>query len=90
MPGGILAGRPLLWAMLTDDLWDDGSARLRGTLLVLVDGGTVKLWLNDRACERAAWVSGESLDDALDALEGGLYANALAWRSQAASKHKKK
>lgn len=79
-----------LWAMLTDDAWDDGTTRERSTLLVLCDGGIVKLWLNDKALARSCWVSGESVSDALNTLEESLYAGSAAWRAQGPVKAKKK
>lgn len=88
--GSVMGPYPDVWAMLTDDRWDDGSPRERSTILILVDGGTVKLWLNDRAMGRAAWVSGETVEGALEALNGALYDGTVAWRSQPQTKVKKK
>lgn len=88
--GGFLAPYPLVWAMLTDDAWDDGAARQRASLLVLADGGSLKLWLNDKALGRSCWVSGESLEDALSSLEGLLYNDSAPWRADSAKKPGKK
>lgn len=88
--GGLFSCRPLTWAMLTDDLWDDGSQRDRATILILIDGGQVKLWLNDKALDRSCWVSGESVEDAFDSLEGALYAGSAGWRTTNPQKSKKK
>lgn len=88
--GQFLDASPLTWAMLTDDVWDDGTARERSTLLILADGGVVKLWLNDRALGRACWISGESLEEAFNSLESALYAGTAAWRGTGAVKSKKR
>jgi hypothetical protein len=88
--GQMLSGCQETWAMLTDDVWDDGTPRVRSTLMILADGSTVKLWLNDKASGRACWISGESLDDALCSLEAGLYAGSLPWRAQAPTNSKKR
>lgn len=88
--GKLLRGCEHLWAMLTDDKWDDGSFRERATLLLLCDGGIVKLWLNDKALARSAWVSGTSLEEALCTLEAGLYDDTVGWRASANTKPRKK
>jgi hypothetical protein len=88
--GGLMDGLPTVWAMMVDEAWDDGTARERATLLVLMDGAMVKLWLNDRALGRSCWVSGESLELALNALEDGLFGGSVAWRMTGPAKARKK
>lgn len=87
--GDLLSGLPLVWEQLTDDLWDDGSPRLRSTVMVVMDGGTVKLWLHDREGKRSAWVAGESLNEAFEALEHALHHGTIAWRADR-EQHQKK
>jgi hypothetical protein len=87
--GALLDGLPTVWAMLTDDLWDDGTPRVRATMLVIADGAVVKLWLNDKENGRSCWVSGESLEHALNALEDALYGGSAAWRLSSPPKPKK-
>lgn len=87
--GSLFSGHAAIWEMLTCDKWDDGTPRQRGTLLVLCDGGIVKLWLNDRALKRAAWVSGDSLEAAMEALDHGIAEDNLPWRPQEDTKRKK-
>lgn len=88
--GNLLDGLPTVWSMLTEDAWEDGSARLRSTLLMMCDGAAFKLWLNDKALERSCWVSGESLEHALNALEDLLYTDSAGWRMSGPPKSKKK
>jgi hypothetical protein len=78
--GDILLHCPLLWDMLTDTMWDDGKPRVPSTILLLCDGGSVKLWLNDRATDRTAWIAAECLERAFLALEEGLATCSVMWR----------
>jgi len=87
--GAIFASHSAIWEMMTCDKWDDGTPRERATLLVLCDGGILKLWLNDRALSRAAWISGDSLEAAMEALDHGIAEDSLPWRPQASTKRKK-
>lgn len=90
-PGGpIDAGRasdasmgksfPNLVEQLTEDRWEDGTAREVATLLVLCEDGAWKACLSDRAMQRKAWVSAQSFMGLLGALETGLEGEGLAWR----------
>lgn len=79
--GDAMANRPFLWAMLTDDKWEDGSRRERASILLLCDGGVAKVWLNDRATSRTAWATGETLDGALDQMEEQLATDSVSWRA---------
>jgi len=80
LTGNLMQDHPNIWAMLTDDKWDDGSKRQRATILIVCDGPVLKLWLGDKACNRSAWVSGESLENAFAALEDQLASSSLPWR----------
>lgn len=78
---------PLLWTYLTDDTWDDGKPRERSTLMLICEGGVLKVWLNDKALRRSVWVTGESPEDAMGALEQGLRDECLPWRPAAQQGH---
>lgn len=80
MPGDTFSRLCLLWSYLTDDVWEDGSSRQRATLLLTMDGGVAKVWLNDRATGRSAWSAGETADEALLALEEALATDTVSWR----------
>lgn len=75
-----IASFPTLYAWLCDVKWDDGVARQPGTMLLCVDAGVLKVWLNDKALSRSAWLSGDSLAGLLAAVESGLRDETLAWR----------
>lgn len=83
------AAWPALWRYLTDDRWDDGSPRERATVLLVVEGPFVKAWLNDRAAQRSAWVTGVGLEDTLKTLDQGLAQDSLAWRRAVTYNRKK-
>lgn len=72
---------PALWEFLSLSSWEDGSPRQTGTVLLVVDAGMVKAWLNDRDGQRAAWASGDSLGGVLERLEVGLTKDTLEWRA---------
>lgn len=71
---------PTLFAMLSDSSYEDGSARQTATLLMFVEGGTVKLCLNDRDNGRTAWAAATSLENAMKSLEGRLVKDQVEWR----------
>ncbi len=78
--GDLFLLTPLLWEMLTTDKWEDGAKRERSSILLVCDGGTAKVWLNDKATGRTAWASGESFDAALLSLEQAIETNSVPWR----------
>jgi hypothetical protein len=77
---GSLAGLPAVLEYLQSGMYPDGAPRLRSTLLVLVEDGSVKLCLSDRDQEQSLWRSGSSLEDALLALEATLSGEHQDWR----------
>jgi len=89
LTGAFLADFPLTWSYLTDDKWDSGERRERATLLIIADGGTIKVWVGDKACKRSAWVTGESLEQAFTILEEQLGTNSVAWRPMAGDQQKR-
>jgi len=80
LAGAFLSDYPTVWSYLTDSKWDDGSRRERATILIVADGGVVKLWLGDKACNRSCWTTGESLEQAFTILEEQLSTSSAAWR----------
>lgn len=71
---------PLLWEYLSSDRWEDGTSRETSTLLLLVDDGTLKACLNDRAVDVSCWQAGDSLLSLLDGLEASLASDTVQWR----------
>jgi len=72
---------PDLYSFLTLARWPDGSARSLGTILVCVEGGSVKGWLNDKDGGLSCWLSAGTLTDLwrrMDAVCGGGEAD---WRT---------
>jgi hypothetical protein len=55
-----------------------------GTLLLFVEAGRLKGCLNDRDMARSVFVSAESLEGLLDAMETGLADETLEWRAKPA------
>lgn len=74
---------PNLYAFLSDSLWDDGSKRVTGSMLLCVDAGVLKCWVNDKAYHRSAWVSSPSFTGLLRLLDDRLGDDALPWRPDA-------
>jgi hypothetical protein len=79
-PGDTLQGCPTLVEYLTATTWDDGQERPTATLLLFTEDGVWKCCLNDRANSRSAWVSGDTPEGCITALEEGLSLGDLPWR----------
>lgn len=75
-----IAEYPVLYSYLTDTKWEDGNPRETTTVLLCVDAGVLKAWVNDRALARSAWVSADSLQGLFRTLEAKLATNQLEWR----------
>lgn len=72
---------PGLFAFIVTDRWeDDGKPRQTASLLFFVEDGTWKGYLNDRAQNRGAFVSGADPLDVLEKMEGALQKGTLDWR----------
>lgn len=88
--GAFFSPFPLVWEMLTCDAYEDGAKRQRASILVICDGACLKLWLNDKDLGRSAWVSGESLEDALGSMEALIHNDSMPWRASDSKKPAKK
>ena len=71
---------PDLAKFLTDDQWDDGSFRVLPTMMLFVQDGVWRLWLNDKALSLSAWVTGLDIDAVLMQADQGLASSTLSWR----------
>jgi hypothetical protein len=80
LAGFAMGSRPALCSVLFDRAYQDGTKRTTSTLLLFADGHTLKGCLKDRDSEETAWVSAETLEGLLDALEVGLQESRLDWR----------
>jgi len=81
---------PAIWEYLTLTRWDDGRARETSTILFLVEEGTWKACLNDRAGERSLWTSGTSPEGCLRALNDHLVEGDGEWRKRPPQQRSKK
>lgn len=87
--GDIYCHRQHVWELMTDSFWDDGSPRDRASILLFMEGSVAKLWVNDKAMGREAWVTAESHDAALDTLEEQLATESVQWRMSDPKKRRK-
>jgi hypothetical protein len=71
---------PALASFLTDTVWEDGSPRQVGSMLVVAEDGLWKAWLNDRGNGVTAWVSALTWGELFVQVETGLEADSLGWR----------
>lgn len=71
---------PRVVEYLTTCRWDDGTPRERSTITLFVEEGKVKAALNDREMKRSLYVSSDTLEDVLGALEEGLADEGADWR----------
>lgn len=73
---------PALVEFVSLEKWDDGTSRQPCSFLITYEEGMFKVWLNDRATGRSAWLSGGTMADALASAERGLLDDSVAWRRQ--------
>jgi hypothetical protein len=60
--------------------WTDGSTRARGSLSLTVTGGRWSVRLKDPNRKGYCYLTGETVDGVLEAVEHGLEADTLDWR----------
>lgn len=87
--GQMLSRLDQLFSYLTEDKWEDGAQRQRASILIIADGPLFKCWLNDRATDRTAWSSGETLEAAMEQMEEFLLTDSTPWRTSEGSRKKK-
>lgn len=71
---------PTIMEYLTEDSWDDRTARVTSTLSVFFHEGTLRLSINDRALDRVAFVTATGIEELLAVLEAKLKESSLDWR----------
>lgn len=74
------ASHPALTEFLTVTKHGDGTPRQTATLLMFVESGTFKVCLGDRDSGLSLWAAGETLQEALEALEACLQSPNPQWR----------
>lgn len=75
-----VSSHPATWEYLTLETHDDGESRELSMMLVLVEDGRFKVALQDREEGRSLWVTADTLDGALEALETALQDGRGDWR----------
>jgi hypothetical protein len=88
--GPVVRRFPALLEFLTATSWAPGEPRRPGTLTLFTDDGQWKASLNDKDGDRTAFVTGDSPEGVLVALEKGLQEDSLSWRSWGNTKGKKR
>jgi len=73
-------GFPATLEFVCRSAWEDGSARLTGTIMLMVDAGQWKLWAHDRDLKASLFLSGQTLKEAFASLEGHLERGSGDWR----------
>lgn len=71
---------PDLHDRLCETAWDDGKPRKTDTLLLFVENGRWKAHLHDRDGKRGAFVTGESWEEVLEAVNRAIQLSSLEWR----------
>jgi len=77
----IFKNRPLLAIALCDAWWDDGAPRDPYTLAINWHSGSCMLTLVDKPEERSTSTLADSLEEALDLVEGLLARPRMPWRA---------
>jgi hypothetical protein len=84
--GGIFAKLPILWEYLQAEAYEDGTKRQPSALSVFVEGRVCKVALNDKDVQRSLYASGDTVEEALKALERFLALPKPDWRRWAGKK----
>lgn len=71
---------PLLCEHISDATWEDGSPREVSTLVIRGQDSMVMVAVNDREAKQSLYRSGNSVEEALTALEAALEGTAPDWR----------
>jgi len=83
---GSKADFPSLFAYLSDDQWEDGSPRMRSTLIIFCEGDTFKACLTDKDNDLTLWAASRTLVDLFGSLEGRLGDPEADWRKRVGPK----
>lgn len=81
---------PEMLAFLAEEKWSDGTNRLRGNIMLVIEGSYMKAWIHDKDGARSGWVSGGSFRDVLAAAELALSRGQLDWRPDKREGHGRK
>lgn len=71
---------PTLIAWLTEGVWDDGTTRIPGTMVLFFESLRWGACLTDRGMNRKAFLTGKSVSELFYAIEEALAGDALSWR----------
>jgi len=71
---------PTIVEWMTDLCYDDKSPREASKVSIWIEDGRCKLSFSDPTPRRSCYLTAESFEDALQALEDGLKADSLDWR----------
>lgn len=80
---------PTVCQYLADDVWEDGKPREVSKIAVTSQDGLVLVMLNDGELRRSLYVTGDTVEKALAALERQLIAAGADWRAWGGNKKKK-
>jgi hypothetical protein len=78
--GSFWATLPDLVSFLSLCVWEDGSSRTPGTLMLMVEGGAWKCWLHDRDAGMGCFVTGQSPEACLKAADKAVGLDGGDWR----------
>lgn len=76
----LAAKYPAIWEFLTLSIWEDGEPRVPGSITVFLQDGFLKACLIDKDADLVAFVSADSLEGILQALEAGIQDERMDWR----------
>jgi hypothetical protein len=73
---------PTLNAYLADDTWEDGTARLRSTLILFAEDDVYKMCLTDKDSDMTLWVASKTVFGLLGSMEARLNDPEAEWRKR--------
>jgi len=71
---------PTLYSYLTERVYGDGKSRVTSTLLIFLEDGVLRICINDRDNNRSAFITGQTIDEALASIEAKLCGDTMEWR----------
>lgn len=73
---------PTLFAYLADDQWEDGSARLRSTIILFCEDDLFKMALTDKDSDLTLWVASKTFAGLFGGMEARLNDPEAEWRKR--------
>lgn len=75
-------GFPSVIEFLSVSKWADGTSRSTGTIMVFMEAGLWKAWVNDRDACQACFLAAQTVQELLERVEEAVSTGKGDWRAQ--------